>query len=404
MTRRRLLQGGLLLGTSLGMAPKLLLRPALAAGPHRVLVSIFQRGAVDGLSMFVPYGDPTYLSLRQETAIPSPSQNGGALALDSIFGLHPAMASLLPAWDAGELAVVHACGSPDPTRSHFDAQDFMETGLPGMLGAADGWLNRHLQATTGSPSLRAVSVTSTTPRILSGPADIYAANTLTELNLGRGQEGEIVRQAIHKMYGAREDFLGKTVQETLANYEIFTALGEQGYTPQNGAVYPQSMLGRQLREVAQVLRAEVGLEIAFLSCGGWDTHANQGSTQGNLADRLRELADSIAAFRQDLGDEMADVCLLTMSEFGRTAAQNGSGGTDHGHGTAMIALGGTVAGGVHGGWPGLAPDDLYHGRDLAVTTDFRDLFAEIVREHLGNPALDIVFPGHSYNPPGVIRA
>jgi uncharacterized protein (DUF1501 family) len=353
--------------------------------------------------MVVPHGEAAYYSLRKETAIPTPSISGGALDLDGLFGLHPAMASLLPAWDGGELAVVNACGSPDPTRSHFDAQDFMETAMPGFPGAADGWLNRHLQTTTSSPSLRAVSVTDTTPRILSGPADVYAASTLTKLDLGRGQEGTIARQAIDEMYASREDFLGKTVQATLENYEIFTALGEQGYTPQNGAVYPESTLGRQLREVAQVLRADVGLEIAFLSSGGWDTHANQGSTQGNLAERLRELADSIAAFRQDLGDEMAEVCVLTMSEFGRTAAQNGSGGTDHGHGTAMMALGGMVAGGIHGSWPGLAPGDLYQGRDLAVTTDFRDLFAEIVREHLGNPALDIVFPGHTYNPLGVIR-
>jgi uncharacterized protein (DUF1501 family) len=404
LTRRRLLQGGLLLGTSLGLAPRFLFRPAQAAtAPRRTLVSIFQRGAVDGLSMIVPHGDAAYYSLRQTTAISAPSGSGSALDLDGLFGLHPAMASLLPAWAAGELAIVHACGSPDPTRSHFDAQGYMETGLPGDQTPADGWLNRHLQTTTGNPGLRAVSVTNTTPRILSGPADVYAANTLTALNLGRGREGTIVRQAIETMYGERDDFLADTVQKTLEHYEIFTALGEQGYAPQNGAVYPDSDLGRQLREVAQVLRADIGLEVAFLSCGGWDTHAGQGGAEGNLADRLRDLADSIAAFRQDLGDEMADICLLTMSEFGRTAAQNGSGGTDHGHGTAMMALGGTVAGGVHGTWPGLAPGDLYQGRDLAITTDFRDLFAEIVREHLGNAALDIVFPGHTYSRPGVIR-
>ncbi|MEO2169334.1 MAG: hypothetical protein ABGY42_14695, partial [bacterium] len=227
LTRRRLLQGGLLLGTGLGLAPRFLLRPALAAAPpRRILVSIFQRGAVDGLSMVVPHGEAAYYSLRKETAIPAPSISGGALDLDGLFGLHPAMASLLPAWDDGELAVVNACGSPDPTRSHFDAQDFMETAMPGFPGAADGWLNRHLQTTTSNPSLRAVSVTNTTPRILSGPADVYAASTLTKLNLGRGQEGTIARQAIDEMYASREDFRGKTVQETLENYEIFTALGE----------------------------------------------------------------------------------------------------------------------------------------------------------------------------------
>ncbi|MDG1958411.1 MAG: DUF1501 domain-containing protein [Candidatus Binatia bacterium] len=405
LTRRRFLRHGMAGMVATGLGTRLFLREAAAAPTgKRLLVCLFQRGAVDGLNMVVPFGDPNYGSTRPDIAIGAPSQADGALNLDGFFGLHPAMESLMPAWSDRSLAIIHACGSPDPTRSHFDAQDYMETGTPGVKGSPDGWLNRHLQSTSGDADLRGIAVTNTTPRILAGEAASYAASTLTSLDLGRGTDGTLVRQAIDEMYVGRGDLLGTTVGETLANYEIFTELGAQGYAPQNGAAYPNSSLGRSLQEIAQVRRADIGLEVAFVETGGWDTHSRQGAATGNLADLLADVADSLGAFYQDLGKEMDEICLLTMSEFGRTVAQNGSGGTDHGRGTAMMAIGGTVNGGqVLADWPGLAPGDLSSGRDLAVTTDFRDLCGEIVRDHLGNPSLDTVFPDHVFKAPGIIR-
>ena len=361
------------------------------------MVCIFQRGAVDGLNMVVPHGESRYYSLRNSIALPRPGSNGGVLDLDGFFGLHPSMSALEPMFDDGELAVVHACGSPDETRSHFDAQDYMETGTPGDKTTEDGWINRHLQTIPPSQptTLRAVAVTGNVPRALAGPESVYAAASLLNLDLGTGRQGDLARAAIDDMYRGRTDLIGQTVEETLDNYAIFTSLG--GYTPANGAAYPNGALGRQLREVAQVLKSNLGVEVAFLEVGGWDTHVNEGSNNGQLANLLRTLGDAMAAFRTDMGNRMDDVCLMTMSEFGRTAAENGSGGTDHGHGTAMLALGGTVRGGkVYGDWPGLGSGDLYQGRDLDVTTDFRTFFGEVIERHLGNGDIDAVFPGFDY--------
>lgn len=400
MNRRRFVAGGLAAAASLGMGPRFLLRRASAqTTPGRVLVCLFQRGAVDGLNMVIPHDESRYYALRNSIAIPRPGRADGALDLDGFFGLHPAMASLLPLFDDGELAVIHACGSPDETRSHFDAQDYMETGTPGDKTTDDGWINRHMQSIPAATptSLRAVSVTGTVPRALSGAEGVYAAASLLGLDLGAGRAGEIARAAIADMYRRRDDLIGETVEETLDNYEVFSSLG--AYTPAHGAVYPNSSPGRQLREIAQVLKSDLGVEIAFVEVGGWDTHVNEGGSHGELADLLRDLADGIAAFRTDLGNAMDDVCLVTMSEFGRTAAENGAAGTDHGRGTAMLAVGGTVRGGrVYGDWPGLGPGDLFEGRDLEVTTDFRTFFAEVVERHLGNSDIGTVFPGFHYGP------
>lgn len=396
--RRQFLRGSLAAGMTLGLGPRFLLRQASAqTPPGRAMICIFMRGAVDGLNMVVPHGESRYFDLRGSIAIPRPGAAEGALDLDGFFGLHPAMSALQPMFGDGELAVVHACGSPDETRSHFDAQDYMETGTPGDKTTTDGWINRHLQTMPPATetTLRAVSVTGTVPRALSGPAAVYAAASLIDIEFGRGRQGDLARAAIADMYRERTDLIGTTVHETLANYQLFTSL--EGYTPANGAAYPSAPLGRQLREVAQVLKSNLGVEVAFLEVGGWDTHANQGGSDGRLAGLLRTLADSIAAFRTDMGNGMDDVCLVTMSEFGRTAAINGSGGTDHGHGTAMLALGGTVKGGqVYGDWPGLASSQLHQGRDLDVTTDFRTFFAEVVERHLGNDQIGTVFPDFQY--------
>lgn len=402
--RRRFLKGSAIAAASLGLGPRLLLRAARAAvaPDDRVLVAIFMRGAVDGLSMVVPYAEDRYYAARSTIAIPRPGAgDGAAIDLDGFFGLHPAMASLARAFAAGELAVVHACGSPDPSRSHFDAQDYMETGLPGDRTATDGWLNRHLQTAPepGASSVRAVALSSRMPRTLSGPAPALATTTLSEVAFGPAGQGALARRAVEHMYASRDDLLGDATRDALASLDVFARLDGAPYQPANGAVYPKSELGTQLLEVARTIKGRVGLEIAFLDVDGWDTHALQGGATGQLAGRLAGLADAIAAFRTDLGDEMERVCLLTMSEFGRTLAENGSGGTDHGRGTAMLLLGGTVAGGrVHGAWPGLSPAQLFEGRDLTVTTDFRTLFAEVLTRHLGNEDVASVFPGFAWEP------
>lgn len=400
MNRRQFVTRSLATAAGLSFAPRFLLRSAHAqTTAGHALVCIFQRGAVDGLNMVVPHGESRYYGLRRSIAIPRPGASDGALDLDGFFGLHPAMSAIHPIFDNGEMAIVHACGSPDKTRSHFDAQDYMETGTPGDKTTDDGWINRHLQAIRPAQptTLRAVAITPNVPRALSGPAEVYAAASLTDLDFGAGRQGVIARAAIDDMYRGRGDLIGNTVEETLDNYEIFTSLG--GYTPANGAAYPRGKFGRGLREVAQVLKSNLGVEIAFLEVGGWDTHANQGGSDGHLADLLRDFSDGLAAFHTDMGNKMDDVCVISMSEFGRTAAENGAGGTDHGRGTAMIAMGGNVRGGkVLADWPGLSSGQLYNGRDLEVTTDFRTFFAEAVDGHLGNDDIATVFPGLDYRP------
>ena len=322
VTRRLVLKGGAIAALGFGLGPRFLLRTASAATlPRgRVLVALFQRGAVDGLNMVVPHGEQRYYAARPTIAIPRPGASGGAIDLDGFFGLHPAMASLAPAFDAGELAIVHACGSPDPTRSHFDAQDFMETGEPGERNVADGWLNRHLQTVpeADASTVRAVALASQMPRTLDGPAPALATTSLAEVAFGPPGQGALARRAVERMYGSRQDLLGTATRDALDSLDVFASLDQTPYVPANGARYPDTDLGAQLRDVARAIKGRVGLEIAFLNTGGWDTHVLEGASEGQLATLLRGLADALAAFRTDLGDLMADVCVLTMSEFGRT--------------------------------------------------------------------------------------
>ena len=406
-TRRTFVKGGALALVALGSVPRFLVRTALAderAGRPKVLIAIFQRGAVDGLSMVVPHGDPDYYGARGSIAIarPAPGAAETTVDLDGFFGLHPSLAPLKPLWDDRRLAVVHACGSTDTTRSHFDAQDYMESGTPGVKSTPDGWLARGLAAMPAREPVspfRAVSLGAALPRILRGDVGAVAMSSVSDFDVKEGGPAMMggrpgARQGFESLYekGVR-DLLYGTGRETFEAVKMLKAAAPQRLAPANGAVYPRGRFGESLRQIAQLIRADVGLEVAFADVGGWDTHAGQGNERGQLAARLREFGEGLAALDRDLGPRMSDVVVLTMSEFGRTVRENGNRGTDHGHATAMLALGGGVKGGrVYGRWPGLRREQLFEGRDLAVTTDFRALFTEVAVRHLGAPAAPL-FPG-----------
>ncbi len=368
-------------------------------GRKKVLVTIFQRGAVDGLNMIVPHGDSAYYDLRRTIAIPSPGKTDGAINLDGHFGLHPAMATLEPFWKSKQLAIIHASGSPDNTRSHFDAQDYMESGTPGIKSTRDGWLNRTLQETSGKADspFRAVSMTQQLPRSLYGKAPSIAMTNLADFAVKAGVYTAELKGGFEGVYQHNaKDQLGETGAETFEAVNFLKQANPAQYKEENGAVYPVSQLGRSLRQVAQLIKAGVGLEVAFAEAGGWDTHVNEGGPRGQLANLLRDLSNSIAAFATDLGKRMDDVVVITMSEFGRTARENGSRGTDHGHGNAMMILGNPVQGGkVYADWKGLKDDQLNEGRDLIVSTDFRDVFAEAAARHLGAKDLNSLFPKYT---------
>lgn len=415
ITRRAFVRGGALGLVSFGLDPLFLSRAAYAVGPQgasgssrRTLVCLFQRGAVDGLSMIVPHGDALYYQERPRIAIPRSS----VVDLDGHFGLHPQLAPLKPFWDAGSLAAIHAVGSPDGTRSHFDAQDYMESGTPGVKSTTDGWANRYCQNArehTDTP-FRAVAFGPQLPRIMAGTAPALAIDDLRAFGVGpRTGGGDKLSRAFEALYqGAATGLLATSAEESFEAIRMLKTANPTGQAVEHGAEYPRGRLGQSLQQIAQLIKAGLGLEIAFADLSGWDTHVNQGNDQGQLSLRLAELGQALAAFATDLGERMSEVCVLTMSEFGRTVRENGTGGTDHGHGTAMLVLGGTVAGRqVVGRWPGLDPAQRYEGRDVAVTTDFRDLFGEILTRHLGARDLGAVFPGYTAAParfPGVIRA
>jgi uncharacterized protein (DUF1501 family) len=401
-SRRIFLKNSALAMAGIGSAPAWLGRTLYAGdapGPRKkILVAVFQRGAVDGLSMVIPFGEKRYYELRPNLALPKPNGTPeSAVDLDGFFGLHPALSPLKPVYDAKQLAIIHAAGSPDPTRSHFDAQDYMESGTPGRKATSGGWLNRALGEQTGKPSpVRAVSLGPTLPRALRGRNEAVAINNLSEFQVSNPAGAG----TFESMYDASLDqVLNNAGRETFEAVKLLQSLDKQPYHPANGARYPNGRLGQSLMQIARLIKAEVGLEVAFTDRNGWDTHFNQMAARpeaGQLANLLTEFGEALAAFYADLGDRMADVCTVTMSEFGRTVRENGSRGTDHGHANVMFAFGGAVRGGkIYGDWPGLAPDQLYEERDLAVTTDFRDVLGELVSKHLGNTQLSGVFPGYS---------
>jgi len=407
MTSRRVfVKNGAFALVSLGFAPSFLARTAFAAGATaraKRLIAIFQRGAVDGLSVIVPFGDQEYYRARPSIAIQRPgAANDAAVDLDGFFGFNPRLQPLKRFWDARQLAIVHACGSPDNTRSHFDAQDYMETATPGVKSTSDGWLNRYLQVRRieEATPFRAVALTQQLPRVLQGVAPALAVNQLGQFGIRGGQGSDMVAASFEAQFAAAADrVLNKTGREAFDAIKMLKGVNPASYRPENGADYPRTPFGQALQQIAQLSKADVGLEVAFADVGGWDTHVNQGSAQGQLAARLDDFARSLAALVSDLGDRMEDTVVLTMSEFGRAVGENGNRGTDHGHGNAMIAIGGGIHGGrVYGKWPGLAASQRYEGRDLAVTTDFRDVFGEIVVRHLGVADPKPIFPGYASSP------
>ena len=401
MTSRRIFlkNGGLAL-VSLGFAPTFLARTVhgLAAERQKVLITIFQRGAVDGLNMIVPFGEADYYTARPSLAIARPGSGADtAIDLDSFFGLHPRMRPLQPWWQSGKLAIVHACGSHDATRSHFDAQDYMESATPGVKSTPDGWMNRYLHAKEHQKAtpFRAVALAPQLPRSLQGTAPALAIGQIEQFGIRAGASTEMVQSSFESEYAAAANsVLHSTGREAFDAVRMLKKADPAQYAPSNGAEYPRSPFGQALRQIAQLVKADVGLEVAFAESGNWDHHANEGAAVGILANRLDDLSRGIAALARDLGDRMHDVVIMTMSEFGRAVGENGSRGTDHGHGNAMMILGGAVRGGkVYGTWPGLAREQRHDGRDLAITTDFRAVFNEVVRGHLGLADTSRVFPG-----------
>jgi uncharacterized protein (DUF1501 family) len=392
MTSRRVfVKNGAFALVSLGFAPSFLARTAFAAGAtgrSKRLIAIFQRGAVDGLSVIVPFGDKEYYRARPSIAIERPgAANDAAVDLDGFFGFNPRLRPLKQFWDARQLAIVHACGSPDNTRSHFDAQDYMETATPGVKSTPDGWLNRYLQVRRleEATPFRAVSLTQQLPRVLQGTAPALAVNQLGQFGIRGGQGNEMVAASFEAQFaGAADQVLNNTGREAFDAIRMLKGVNPAGYRPERGADYPRTAFGQALQQIAQLSKADVGLE-----------------AQGQLATRLDDFSRGLAALVTDLGDRMEDTVVLTMSEFGRAVSENGNRGTDHGHGNAMIAIGGGIQGGrVYGKWPGLAAGQRYEGRDLAVTTDFRDVFGEIVVRHLGVSDTRSIFPGYDVRPAG----
>ncbi|MEP6493888.1 MAG: DUF1501 domain-containing protein [bacterium] len=419
MNRRVFMKSGAMALATMGLNPTFLRKTVFAQdllkgaalsgnGRGKVLLVLFQRGAADALNVVVPHGEAAYYKMRPSIAVPRPVSGSAATAidLDGFFGLHPSLSPFKRLWDDGILAPVHAVGSPSNTRSHFDAQDYMESGTPDNKGTRDGWLNRYLAvkgtcdeckltdaqgASKASPFV-AVAMTPQTPRILEGGAPSVAMNSLDEFTIRtNGSQADRI-EALYRTGNA--DVVHAAGGEMFEAMKILKSANPQQYTPGNGADYPRTPFGQHLRQIAQLIKADVGLEIAFADVGGWDTHVNQGGATGQLANRLADFSASISSLVQDLGNRMADVTILTMSEFGRTARQNGNGGTDHGHATSMFVIGGDVKGKkVHGKWPGLEPEQLNEGRDLKLTTDFRSVFSEVAFKHLGAAKMDAVFPG-----------
>ncbi len=390
LSRRELLRSSAYAMAGLATSPNWLHFGGIAKADDAdtVLVALFLRGAADGLSLAIPHGDPLYYDLRPNIQV----QPGDELDLDGFFGLHPHLAPLLPAYRAGDLAVIHACGSPHPSRSHFQAQDFMDCAAPGRADIREGWLNRTLSGLGGADTYTGISVGGALSLSLSGPEPVIGMGGLDSFRITQDDEGHR-RRAIEAIYSqVRGSLLGEQISTT------FSAVDDLQNLPEPSVSYPATKLGQRLQDAARIIRGRLGTRILALDLDGWDHHSNAVTGINKMAPQL---AEALAAFWTDLGSDQRRVVCLVMTEFGRTAAENGSLGSDHGHGCAMFALGGAVAGGqvlTRNGWPGLGPDELYQERDLAVTTDFRDIFAEIIDRHLGVTNLAPIFPDFDPDP------
>jgi uncharacterized protein (DUF1501 family) len=371
-------------------------RPSPANGR---LVVVMLRGAVDGLSVLAPYADPNYYTARSNIAIAKPGESDGLIRLDNLFGLHPALSILAPYWERGELGFVHACGSPDPSRSHFDAQDYMESGTPGRKSTQDGWMNRLASLVTSTQSdpstrLQAVNLGPVMPRIFAGSAPI-ASLAQGNAAITKGVlDREPVAEAFAKLYSG-DDKLAVTVREAAATRrEIMNSLASDDPMADQGSL-SLSGLAADTARLGQLMQRDARVRLAFVPVGGWDTHVNQGNGKGQLANRLLLLSESIDALIKGLGSRYQETTVVVMSEFGRTVRQNGNNGTDHGHGNVLWAFGAGVRGGrVHGAWPGLEGSALHEGRDLAVTTDFRQILSDVLFTDFGlnDRQLSGVFP------------
>jgi uncharacterized protein (DUF1501 family) len=409
ITRRVFIRNGMLAVAGTSAVPSFLSRAAwgttVASTRNKRLVVIFQRGAADGLNIVVPHAETQYYSMRPSINIPRQA----VIDLDGFFGLHPALAPFQPLWQQRHLAIVHAAGSPDPNRSHFDAQDFMESGTPGIKSTENGWLNRSLRELPGPAQktpFEAIAMGPSIPRILSGIEPAIAMNNINDFAVGgRSAKSSPVASAFEAMYDHSVDaVLHTTGEETFDAVKMLKSADPLKYKPAPGADYPKGRFGDSMRQLAQLIKAELGVQVAFADISGWDHHVNEGATEGQLANVLHDFSQSLAAFWTDLGDLGEDTVVVTMSEFGRTARENGNRGTDHGHANVMFVFGGPVRGGkVYGRWPGLDQSQLYEGRDLALTTDFRQVLGEAVARHMGNKNLGEVFPGYENQPGKFLR-
>lgn len=415
ISRRTFLQGASTVGV-IGASqslfpswmPKLAFRPNFAPkNPGDTLVVISLRGGMDGLSAVAPYGDGShYYDARPTLAIPE----NELLDLDGYFGLHPSMAALHDVFKEGDLAIVHASGLTDSTRSHFDAMRFMETAALGDRTVGTGWIGRHLQSASwqNDSPFRAVGMGSMVPTLLRGPVTPLAIKSITDFHFkGREDEATRLRQALGDLYtfGAPTDVLNKQADLVWDTIDVLQQLNATEYSAASGVVYPDSEFGMGLKQIAQLIKGGVGLEVATIDFGGWDTHEEQGSLGGEFDFLISEFSQGLAAFYADMRDHMDSISLVAISEFGRTIDENGSQGTDHGHGNAMFLMGGGFKGGqVYGEWPTLAPHMRDDSDDLAITTDYRDVLAEIMSKRIGNSDIATIFPNHKATPLGLVNS
>jgi len=428
MKRRNFLKNmlgtGLAAGSGLAFGP--LLNPLAHAdhagdGTRRpTLVVIFQRGGCDGLNTVVPFADTEYYNLRPTIGIaePNPNDPSSALLLDDplgnhvdFFGLHPSLSALNSIYAAGDMAVMPAVHYPNNSHSHFASQDFIETGAQDRT--LDGWLNRHLATVQANAQLQAVHFGSSLSKALRGDVPVQSFSFINNFNLGLGSQDEtMLTNTVLPVYNATpqnpseyQQLVHQYGQVLFNNLSVANSIDTGSYVPENGAVYPGSSYGRRLRETAQLIKSDVGLELVTVDIGGWDTHSGQGGaeTGGRQSRRFREFAGGINALYTDLGERMDDVIILTMTEFGRTAKENGSAGTDHGNASAWFMVGRNINNGIHGAWPGLGSTELARGRFLDFSINYRDVMGDILIGHMGHTPAEVasLLPNHTYQPVGL---